>query len=434
MENKKLLKLEGNLAEYPFFSYRRGYKREITQKAYKIGEINLPDGRKEVREFTVAAPMGMPTAYYQDVLMGILRIGTRDKNLTDKIYFTLYEVAEIIGSKRHEKKIKQSLIRLLATTYFAKNTVIVKGEKSEDKLKTVWEKGFHIFDEFEYLGGSETNKRLSRGNTYVKFNSFFVENFINQYYKYIDYDKYKEIETPLAKKIYLYLEKKRFEKSSYEINIEKLARVIPVEAKTKTEIRRRLKETGESLINKNIIKNYKTIKDNIIYYFGKQIKEDLAVKNKEERLIDQLTERGVTKATAVKMVDEYERNDIEKQIEFIKHRKVNNKTGALVKAIKENWAPPKEYTVIKQKEETTKQNEITRKQEEERAEKIKKYEETIQNIFIELTKEEQNLYEKKAEEEYQKEFPRTDLKYFIKPLKDSYIRKFIAQDKGIPTP
>jgi len=431
-DNKQLVKLEGNLAEYPFFTYRRGIKREITNKVYNMGEVVMSDGIRHKREFTVAAPLGMPSAFDQDVLMAILRIGTRDKTLTEKIYFTLYEIADMIGSKNHEKLVKQSIKRLLATTYFAKNTVLIKGGESAKHLKSVSEKGFHIFEEFEYLCREEANKRLSRDFTYIKLNGFFVENFVNGYFKYIDFGNYLSLDTPLAKKLYMYLEKKKFEKKMYEIGIDKLALVLPIEAKDRREVRRTLKENSDRLIEKRFIKSYKTRKDNIIYYFGKQAKEyEVLISDKKVEIVDVLIDIGITKAVAIQLINEYEQERIRKQVEYLKYRNAKNRAGVLINAIKEDWAPPAEYAEEKKKEEERQKLLKEREEDAQKSKDMKENEQKLNILISELTAEELEIYNRRAEEDFKRECPGVDLRYFNIPYRETLIKKYVSEEKGM---
>lgn len=57
-------------------------------------------------------------------------------------------------------------------------------------------------------------------------------------------------------------------------------------------------------------------------------------------LVDRLVAAGVTRAVAERLVDEYPEQRIERQIEYLHHRRADDSAAVLVAAIREDWAPP----------------------------------------------------------------------------------------------
>ncbi len=124
MEKERLpVKVEGNLIEYPFF-WLGGRKREVF-KVYELGDMVLGSGAVVKRRLIVENPRGIPGPYDQDVLIGILRIGTRDGTLTEDIHLTVYEVAKEIDDLNHWVRVKKSMERLVTTNYKSEQAILI---------------------------------------------------------------------------------------------------------------------------------------------------------------------------------------------------------------------------------------------------------------------------------------------------------------------
>lgn len=72
--------------------------------------------------------------------------------------------------------------------------------------------------------------------------------------------------------------------------------------------------------------------------------------NNKQRLVENLKIEGVTEEIAVELVEKYPYEKITAQLEMLPYRKAKNPAGMLIKAIKENWAPPQAYQDIKELE------------------------------------------------------------------------------------
>jgi len=87
----------------------------------------------------------------------------------------------------------------------------------------------------------------------------------------------------------------------------------------------------------------------------------------KHELVKRLKDQGVTLSTASWLVERYPEQQITDQLEMLPFRKAQNPAGMLIKAIKENWVPPKGYKeaqeqkAIKQAENESQAKELARK-------------------------------------------------------------------------
>jgi hypothetical protein len=86
-------------------------------------------------------------------------------------------------------------------------------------------------------------------------------------------------------------------------------------------------------------------------------------KNKQY-LVGLLKNLGITELTASKLVLDYPHKRIIAQVEMLPYRQAQNPAGMLIKAIKENWAPPQAYNEFQQQKARQRAEEEKRAKEE----------------------------------------------------------------------
>ena len=422
---KMPVKVEGNLIEYPFF-HLGGRKTKKISKEYNLGEKNIENGITVNRKLTVKNADGIPGPYDQDVLMGILRIGTKKNKLTEDIPLTIYELAKEIDDIAHRGRVRKSIEKLVSTTYTSKQVVLVKEKEEKYYLDDM----FHILDSVTFLDSEQKNKRKSNQVTKVRFNNFFITNFLNDYYKYVDFGKYLSIRSPIAKKLYMYLEKKKHNKTTYQVNLDNLARVLPLEVTEKYQIRWILKKANETLIEESIIEGFEFNKEKVIYRFTK-VEKPSFIENVGGSVLEKMDNVGVTKKVAEELINKYGEEKIKEQIDFLKHRKGDNKAGLLIKSVIDNWAPPQQHTEKIEKMEKERILENQRREEEKKREEEFMLDEKINEIIKNMSVDEIETYNEKAKELFKQETNGISEKYFMKPHRESIIKRLIAEDKGI---
>jgi hypothetical protein len=415
MENMPV-KVEGNLIEYPFF-WLGGKKRDI-YKEYELGEIVVEKNIISKRKLVVENMRGIPGPYDQDVLMGILRIGTKKNKLTEDIPLTIYEIAKEIDDLKHRMRVRESVEKLVTTNYKSEQVILIKETGNKYYLNDL----FHILDGATFLDSAVKNKRKSNSVTKVRFNKFFITNFENDYYKYIDLKKYLEMGSPTAKRLYMYLEKKKYNKETFQINLDTLAGIFPLEVTEYYEIRKVLKKAHEKLIEQAVIESFEYNKNKVIYHFPKTAERKEKKSNNE--ILDSLIKSGITEKTAEKLIEEHTEEKIKRQIKNIKYRKGENLPGVLVKSIIDDWADRPEIMKEEKEEEEKKQAKIKELEKKREKEFDKKIEEVIQS----LSEDKMNEYYERVEKHWKEEEASRFIKTIPQGYQRSLIKKYVCEE------
>jgi len=420
-EKKKLvpeaIRSEVNLLTLPFFALWRRDCEQRTETEYKT-EAKRGNERIEVSwTVTSNSKYGYPGPFDKLVYKAIEQIiNELPKPIQNPICIgSLYNLCKRIGIGKHGgaqyRKIKESLMRIWATSIVSKGAFYSKEEEE-------WvEDAFHLYDRVIFKGAKLPDGRIADTN-YLFLNSWYLDNINAHYVKPVDWVYYKLLGTPIAQRLYELLSVKFYrlatkggESISYKYST--LCDLLPI---TRQKYISRAKQILDQAHNK--LEKTKFIeswdweelpqegkeKDWLIrYYPGRRAREEIERFRGKEQLefmlpppkdeeiiesrvelsaedfnvVEQLTQRGITAATAKMLAKSHPAEHILRQIEvfdWLKERKSllveRNPGGFLRKAIEENYQPPKEY--LEQKDKRNKEQ-----KKEDRRERWRRYREEL---------------------------------------------------------
>lgn len=215
---------EMNLAEYPITLL--AYRNTSNIKTIEISDtITGENGRPVKREWIVTGSdkFGLPLAQDNDVLLALLAIGKEQGFIEPKIYFSSFRLLNILKwgtDGRAYRRMEEALDRLCG--------VRVKADHAfYDNVK----KGYHtvnfgILDSYDLFDSPGRKKHNQEGLpfSYVVLNSKFFQSIKTGYIKSLDLKTYFKIEGSVTKRLFRYLEKKRYDgKRLFGINLFTLA-------------------------------------------------------------------------------------------------------------------------------------------------------------------------------------------------------------------
>ncbi len=345
---------EMNLAEYPFALLTR--RMSENQKTIEVEQQVRTDGGEIITQSWVVTgsdKYGLPLAIDEDVYIALMKI-LKDSCFRDRtIPFTRYQILRILGkdiSKREYDRIQQSLDRLVSTTITSKNAFW------DNRTRQYVSKAFHIFDSYE-LYREQPGRKSARSPelpmSYVVLSSFLFESVKAGYVKNLDIEFYLRLETPLARRLYRYLDKKAYNNRSFEIGVMRLAEKLPIHDAYPSQVKRRLDEAHKELLGNGFLSDVRYDRrrdgeEKIVYTFARTraaLPELPAVP--ANPLVDRLVERGVTRTAAEDLARDYPEERIDKQIAAFdlqlagnSPRIRRNPAGYLRRAIEEDYAPP----------------------------------------------------------------------------------------------
>jgi len=357
----EVIKSEVNFLLLPYFALWDKDVRKRSRTEYKAA-VKRGNQKLELSWIVISNPeFGYPGPFDRAVYKAIEQIiGELPLPIQNPIPLgSLYnlckrmEISKFGGSQY--KKIKEALKRIMATSIVSEGTFYYK-EKEE------WiEDAFHLINRIVFKGRRLPNGEIADTN-YLFLNSWYLDNINAHYVKPIDWKYYRLLETPVAQRLYellsvkfygLLIKRGRFISYKYST----LCSLLPI---AQQKYLSRAKETLDPRAREEIER----------FKVGEQIELELlppgerkTVQDRTELSVEQssvaeeLTQRGITGATARRLVKAYSVNQVQEHMEvfdWLKERKSTligkNPAGFLRKSIEENYQPPEDYLHYRDRE------------------------------------------------------------------------------------
>jgi plasmid replication initiation protein len=401
-----IVKEEMNLVEFPFTVLSHRISKD--QKTFEVSQkVRSRSGRLINQRWIVTGSdkFGLPLATDNDIYLALMQIYKEDDFKDRKIHFTRYQLLKIMGSeptKRRYNMIGNALDRLIS--------VVVKSENAfwDHEAKAHVTKAFHLFESYDIYDERERIQNSDQPElplSNIVMSEFLFNSIKSSYIKNLDIGFYFTLQTPLTKRLYRFLDKKRYHRSSFQIELTRLSALLPLQDQYPSQIKRRLEKAHKELIEKEYLakvsyeRDPKDCQEIVTYLFEmqelqeqpKEIKPKHSDQSQCEEMLQELINRGITKTAARHLVKKYPAKQIEGQVasfDWLVDQKSpligKNPAGFLRKSIEENYEPPTGYTEDKNREELKiaqqqKKEEEAREQKRlnEIQEKVDKYRETL---------------------------------------------------------
>src|SRR5918994_2447751 len=248
---KSLVPAEGNFEEHPYF--RVGDRNASTGILTYENELRTRDGHILRQSWTVRAAhgRGLPGRFDQDVYVALLQM-IDDKGLPEDgwLSFSLYELVELMGrshSGRDYRQVRESLRKLAMTSIESNNAFYHRGWKE------------YISDTFSLLSevklsDHEDPKGERTDRNRVLLSQYFVDSYKANYLKSIDVEFYWSLSSPIAKRLYRLVDKKRNGRKLWEAELFSLKDRIPLsDYKYASKIKEKLAPAHTELIEKDFL-------------------------------------------------------------------------------------------------------------------------------------------------------------------------------------
>ena len=249
---KGLVLAEGNFEEHPYF--RVGDRNASTGVLTYENELKTRDGHILRQSWTVRAAHGrsLPGRFDQDVYVALLQM-IDDKGLPEDgwLSFSLYELVELMGRKhsgRDYRQVRESLRKLAMTSIESDNAFYHRGWKE------------YISDTFSLLSEvklseHEDPKGERTDRNRVLLSRYFMDSYKANYLKNIDVEFYWSLSSPIAKRLYRLVDKKRNGRRLWEAEVFSLKDRIPLsDYKYASKIKEKLAPAHTELIEKDFLR------------------------------------------------------------------------------------------------------------------------------------------------------------------------------------
>ena len=352
-DERHIVKAEANFEDHPYFTVGQQRSGEGVIECYSV--IKTKDGQELQQTWKVRAVhgLGLPGTLDQDVYVALLQIVERQGRLpTDGwVGFSLYELIELLRrghGGRDYRQVKDSLERLSGTVIQSKNAFYRKSQRS------YLDKTFHLLEEVRH---SETRGVDGGGGerTWVKLSEYFVESYQANYLKGLDADFYWSLNSPVAKRLYRFVDKKRNNHRRWEAELFSLRDRIPLSRyKYPSKIREKLAPAHDELRKKGFFENITYRKttggEQLVCYeiqesFSRRRPQpDLDMSPEFQIAVERLKAEGIRSDTSAQLVADYGPERCLRYAEALPYQKgIRSPAGWLRRAIEEAYdldAPP----------------------------------------------------------------------------------------------
>ena len=221
-----LILVEANLEVPPTFQLRR---TDPNRRVAEFFNTLVNDEGERVQQqwrISVPEPYELPGPFDQDVWVAVQTlVGMRGGMPPDgRLYFSLYQLLGVMRKARkgdNYKELRAALLRLSATHFQADNAFYLKDKnKLATRTFTLWD--VSLDTEVDNESGQATEHH------FLEFHNVVRQSFQAEYLKTLDSDFYFSLRSPLAKRLYRLIDRKRQGKPRWGTSLDKLKDMAPL--------------------------------------------------------------------------------------------------------------------------------------------------------------------------------------------------------------
>lgn len=411
---KREIRVECNMEEFPYFRLSKRDSKTVNKITFAREVKNDRGGALKQRWLVVAdSELGLPGPFDQDVYVAmetiIDEVGIHPDGF---VPFTCYRIAQLLGkdhSGRTYQNIRTALTRMVATRITSEKAFYLRGENVHIS------ETFHLYDSVRF----EERKNVKRSKASFEYNLLFpcrwyIESRRQNYTKPLNLNIYKNLKSPTAKKLYRYLDKRRYANPErVAIHLFNLADALPLTPAFPSKLKQVLEEPHRQLLRIGFLRDvrFEQVPDTkswrIFYTFPDEMPEvgECLPENPKVQL---LLGRGLSPNVAEFLAQQYPER-VQRQVEVFDWLVANksaqvkhNPPGYLRKAIEDDYVPPPDFipeaerqaAIEKGKEANARERE-RREAETEQAQQLKAQ---IEQVKANLSDHELQQLRKEAEE------------------------------------
>jgi hypothetical protein len=353
---------EMNLVEFPMTSLSD--RPAIGETSLKFEDQIYDDRKKKLitrkRVIEGSKEYGLPTATDDTVILGLIQL-TKVKNgfASREVEFTRHELISLLhwpNKGQSYDRIDQSLHRLAAVTYHFENSWW-------DNRRKAWTtKIFGIIDTVELNDSRENDGQGGLFTSRIHWNQVILDSFQAGYLRTIDFQLALSLTHAISMRIYRFMGKRFHLRSEWTFDLKDFAYEhigLSRNYEGGTQIARKLQPALDELEKVGFLEpldeDERFIKKGRVWTIRLAQKRRAlpAAANDDTsvtpHLVGELIGRGMTAATAIKLVEGSPAELIERQLEYFdwligrKPEKIGQPGGYLVDAIKKDYAAPKGF-------------------------------------------------------------------------------------------
>jgi hypothetical protein len=343
-----------NLAEFPIASLASRPNRRQKTLHFEDTIWDKRLGRRIPRKLTIAASelYGLPTALDDEVILGLIQLTQENQFQNRRVFFSRYALLKLLGWRNEGKsyaRLETSLKRWLGVTFYYENAWW-------DRQSSSWvNESFHLLERVSILAGSRAaaNRRELALSSFL-WNEIVFRSFQAGYLKRVDMELFRSLKSPIAKRLYRFLDKRFHHKTTWEFELRELAQehIGLSRSYDNGQLKRKLLPAIEELETKRFLvriektQRFRRIKKGVWHVRFVRAKRD-ASKKEDDPEVRSLRRYGVHRKTARELAAGYPAETIRHYIRLLEWilkqpgiEKPKSVAGYLVQSIRQGYASP----------------------------------------------------------------------------------------------
>jgi hypothetical protein len=350
---------ELNFAEFPLSALTDRPDPKIKTIVFEDQIFDQSKNQQIARSVTISGSdaFGLPTPADEEVLLALIQLSKIQNFQSKRVYFTRFQLIQILNWKRTGQmyaRLDLALKRWMGVTMYYKNAWRDKAEKS-------WmSSSFHMLESVHIVDGKSKPEGEGSNVSYFEWNEVVFRSFQNGNVKALNYDFFLSIESPIAKRLYRFLDKRFFFKNELEFDLTTLAfEHVGLSRNTPTgDLKRKINGAIDELVEKQFLESipkeerfWKLAPGVWKVIFRKRDGDEALLSNSSNgETIQKLVAFGLRAKKALEIIEKYPEELVLKKLQIADwmmlkkdSRVLHNPAGFLVASIEKEYEAPKEF-------------------------------------------------------------------------------------------
>ena len=213
---------ELNLAEFPLAAISDRFL-DGTKTVVFSDQVWDEEKKQHVpRSLTISGSdrYGLPTAKDDDVLLACIQLSSIGGFHGREVHFSRYELLKLLRWKDETKNYRRASVSLRRW----KGVTVYSDKAFYDHSRKSWvNRDFGVFDNLYVYEREERDKVVAPASSWLVWNEVIFESFRAGYLKKLDWDLYCRLESPVAKRLYRFLDKRFYHRDHLVLDLDELA-------------------------------------------------------------------------------------------------------------------------------------------------------------------------------------------------------------------
>ena len=212
---------ELNLAEFPLAAISDRFLDGTKTVELEDSVFDREQNKYLPRRLTLSGSdrYGLPTSKDDDVLLACIQLSRLNDFATREVSFSRYEILRLLGwadESRNYERVATSLRRWKGLSIFSDRAFYDHEQKS-------WvNRDFGVFDNLVIYRREVVQGKAAPGCSRFVWNEVLFRSFQSGYLKQLDWNLYCQLTSPVAKRLYRFLDKRFYHSNRVEIDLQEL--------------------------------------------------------------------------------------------------------------------------------------------------------------------------------------------------------------------